>query len=158
MFVVRLTAAAVLTAALLWPATFGTVVPLVGGAADLVLDEGRGRLYLVNTTQSRVEVYAIARRTFLNPVPVDSTPLSAAISRDGASLYVASYDASALNVIDLESLAVKRVSLPAKPEGVAVGSDGRVLISTIGTGTAAALSNVLLLYNPAAQDTNALMT
>ena len=39
-----------------WGATFGTIVPVLGGAADLVLDEGRGRLYLVNTVQNRVEM------------------------------------------------------------------------------------------------------
>ena len=42
-------------------ATFGSVVPLVGGASDLVLlDEARRRLYLANTSQSRIEVYSIA--------------------------------------------------------------------------------------------------
>jgi uncharacterized protein (TIGR03437 family) len=39
------------------------------------------------------------------------------------------------------------VSLPAKPEGVAVGADERVLISTIGTGANNA-ANVLLIYDP----------
>src|SRR5205807_4606224 len=105
-------------------ATFGTVVPLVGGASDLVLDEGRGRLYLVNTSQSRVEVYSIPQRRFLTPIRTDSTPLSAAISRNNRLLYVASYDGSSLNVIDLETLTVtNRVSLPVRPEGVAVGGD-----------------------------------
>jgi len=41
-------------------ATFGTVVPVLGGASDLVLDEGRGRLYLVNTNQNQVEIYSLS--------------------------------------------------------------------------------------------------
>lgn len=157
MVVARLTAVVLFAAALTWSATFGTVVPLVGGAADIVLDEARGRLYLVNTSQTRIEVYSIPQRRFLNTIRTESLPLSAAMSRDGRYLYVAAYDASALNVIDLNTLAVtSRVSLPAKPEGVAVGVDGKVLISTIGTGAGNA-SNVLLTYDPLAQETRSLV-
>ena len=139
-------------------ATFGTSVALVGGASDLVLDDARGRLYLVATSQSRIEVYSLSQRRFLNPIRTDATPIAGAISRDGKFLYVSSYDASSLNVIDLDLLAVVgRISLPARPEGVAVGSDGRVLIATIGTG-ANNLTNVLLVFDPKAQDQQALTT
>lgn len=131
-------------------ATFGTVTPLVGGAADLVLDEARSRLYLVNSSLARVEVYSLQQRRFLNPVSTDITPIAAAMSRNGRFLYVTSYHSSSLNVIDLNSLAaVNKVTLPARPEGVAVGNDERVLITTIGAG-AGNLSNVLLLYDPGA--------
>jgi YVTN family beta-propeller protein len=116
-------------------ATFGTVVPTVGGLLDIVLDEGRNRLYLVNPSYNRIEVYAIAQRRFLTPVAVDRLPISAALSRSGKYLYVTCFDGSSLNVIDLDTMTVsRRVSLPAKPEGVAVGADERVLITTIGTG------------------------
>ncbi|HUS06228.1 MAG TPA: hypothetical protein VMZ52_08030 [Bryobacteraceae bacterium] len=139
-----------------FPATFGTVVPLVGGAADLALDEPRGRLYLVNSSQNRIEVYSIAQRRFLTPIRTDALPLAEAMSRNGRFLYVASYDGSALNVIDLEKLEVSsRVGLPAKPEGVAVGADERVLISTIGSGANSA-TNVLLVFDPAATTSNSL--
>src|SRR5688572_2714758 len=132
MVVARLTALALCATALALPATLGTVVPLVGGAADIVLDETRGRLYLVNTSQTRIEIYSVAQRRFLGTVRTESLPISAALSRDGQFLYVAAHDASALNIIDLNTLAATaRVNLPAKPEGVAVGADGRVLISTI---------------------------
>ncbi len=145
-----------LLATLAYGATFGTVVPLVGGASDLVLDEPRARLYAVNTSQNRVEVYSIPQRRFLAAIRTDALPLSAAMSRDGKSLYVACFDGTALNVIDLETGAVSsRVSLPAKPEGVAVGIDDRVLISTIGTG-ANNLGNVLLVFDPNATDSNSL--
>ena len=131
-------------------ATFGTVVPLLGGAADLVIDDARGRLYLVNTNSSRVEFYSIAQRRFLNPVRTDLHPLSAALSRSGKLLYVTCHDQASLNVIDLDTAAVvKRINLPAKPEGVAVGNDERVLITTIGTGQGNIVNN-LILYDPRA--------
>ena len=127
-------------------------MPLVGGASDLVLDEARGKLYLVNGSQDRIEVYSILQRRFLNPIRTDSLPISAAISQNGKNLYVASHNGSALNVIDLDkSEVVTRISLQAKPEGVAVGGDGRVLITTIGTGPGNA-ANTLLLYDPNAGD------
>ena len=145
---IRIALAILAFASCSFAATFGSVVPLVGGASDLVLDESRGRIYLVNTSQSRIEVYSIAQRRFLTPVRTDATPLSAAISRNNKVLYVASYDGSSLNTIDLETLTIlSRVSLPVRPEGIAVGGDERVLISTIGSG-AGNSQNVLLIYDP----------
>ena len=40
-------------------APFGTVVPLVGHAADIALDESRGQLYIANFTANRIEVMSI---------------------------------------------------------------------------------------------------
>jgi len=137
-------------------ATFGTVIPTVGGLLDIVLDEGRNRLYLVNPSYNRVEVYAIAQRRFLSPVAVDRLPISAALSRSGKFLYVTCFDGTSLNVIDLDTMTVsRRVSLPAKPEGVAVGADERVLITTIGTGPNNQ-AYTLLIYDPAASEGQAI--
>ena len=128
-------------------ATFGRVVPVVGGASDVVLDEGRGRLYLISSLQNQVQIYSIQRQSFLSSIPTDQTPLSAALSRDGKFLYVTCYDSAKLDVIDLDTMVLAtQVSLPARPEGVAVGSDGKVLLSTTGSGTNGA-ANVLLLYD-----------
>lgn len=136
-------------------ATFGTVTPVVGGVVDIVLDAPRQRLYLVGVPD-KVIVYSIAQRRVLSEIRTDSLPLAAAMSRDGKTLYVSAHNASSLNIIDLESLGVTgRVTLPARPEGVAVGGDGQVLITTIGTGQNNAF-NVLLRYNPAATESNAL--
>ncbi len=138
-----------LAAAAATSAPYGTVVPVVGGVSDIVLDDARGRLYMPNTNRNQLEIYSIAQRRLLTAIRTDATPLSAAMSRDGRVLYVTAYDASTLNIIDLNTLAiVGRVALPAKPEGVAVGFDEKVLISTIGTGAGNA-QNVLLLFNPA---------
>jgi uncharacterized protein (TIGR03437 family) len=126
-------------------ATFGKVVPLLGGSSDIVLDETRNQLYLTSSTENYVQVYSIGKQTFLSPIPTDQTPLSAAISRSGTNLYVTCYNSQVLDVINLNTLTVTaQINLPAKPEGVAVGSDERVLISTTGSGA----TDLLLIYNP----------
>ncbi|MDQ2900714.1 MAG: hypothetical protein M3Y07_13090, partial [Acidobacteriota bacterium] len=133
----------------LFPATFGTVVTPKGGAAysDLVLDEPRGRIYLVNSTANRIEVYSIAQRTFLNPIKTDTQPVAAALSRSGKFLYVTAYTSSALDIIDLTAQSLtSRVTIPSSPEGVAVGGDDRVLITTIGS--AGSQNNTLFIYDP----------
>ncbi|HLJ14796.1 MAG TPA: hypothetical protein VKV15_09895, partial [Bryobacteraceae bacterium] len=149
-------AALILLCTPLFAATFGTVVPVIGGASDLVLDESRGRLYLINTAQAQVLVYSIAQKTMLSPIGTDPAPLSAAISRSKKYLYVTASGSAALDIIDLDALAlVNHITLPAQPQGVAVGADERVLISTSGSGAGNA-SNVLLVYDPSATGTSSL--
>jgi len=131
-------------------ATFGTVVAPAGGASysDIVLDEARGRLYLVNTTLSRIDVYNYRTRAFLAAMPTDAQPVSAALSRDGRSLYVTAYQPPILDIVDLTLGQVPgngRIPLPANPEGVAVGADGRVLITAV---PSAGTTNSLLIYDP----------
>ncbi|MGA2721324.1 MAG: hypothetical protein ABSG79_02820 [Bryobacteraceae bacterium] len=70
-----------------WGATFGTVVPHTLSLADLVLDEARKRIYLVDTDSSQVDVYSTASNP---PAPVTTfntrqTPLAIAMSRSGNS-------------------------------------------------------------------------
>ncbi|MGI8990241.1 MAG: hypothetical protein ACR2I2_11765 [Bryobacteraceae bacterium] len=133
----------------MFPATFGTVVTPKGGAAysDLVLDEPRGRIYLVNSTANRIEVYSIAQRAFLNPIKTDTQPVAAALSRSGKSLYVTAYTSSALDIIDLTAQSLtSRITIPSSPEGVAVGGDDRVLITTIGS--TGSQNNTLFVYDP----------
>jgi len=137
-------------------ATFGTVLPVTGTPTDLVLDEARERLYVVNSTQDRIEVYATRQRRFLNPIPTGAMPLAAALARNGRFLYVACYDAASLDVIDLETLGLwRRMSLPASPEGIAVGADERVLITTLGSGSNHS-ENRMLLYDPSAVEAESL--
>ncbi len=128
-------------------ATFGKVTALVGGASDIVLDETRGQLYLTAPVPNQVQVYSTKQAKFLAPIATDQTPLSAALSRDGNTLYVVCYDSSALDIINLATLTLTtQVTLPAKPEGVAVDGAGRLLISTVGSANGTA--NLLLLYDP----------
>ena len=134
-----------------WSATFGTVVAHPQSLADLVLDEARKRIYLVDTYSNQVDVYSTASNppSLVTTINTDATPLAVAMSRSGKSLYVACYTASTLDIFDLTSAAFSKtsVSLGANPEGVAVGYNELVLISTIGTGTGQA---VLTTYTPSA--------
>ena len=112
-----------------------------------MLDELRGRLYLVNSAANRVEIYNIAEKRMAGSITVGTFPLSAAIAMDGSTLYVANTQSTSLSVINLANdQVVATVSLPARPEGVATGIDGRVLITTQGTGTNNLL-NTLLIYD-----------
>ncbi|MBZ2177748.1 MAG: hypothetical protein ACK58M_03650 [Acidobacteriota bacterium] len=137
-------------------ATLGTVINITGGASDLVLDDTRGLLYLVRPAPyNRIDIFSVTQRRVLSSVLTDALPLSAALSRDGNILYVTCHDGSSLNIIDTRAnppAVVQKVSLPAKPEGVAVGADGRVLITTIGSG-AGNLLNTLLIYDASVTDT-----
>ncbi|MBL8176908.1 MAG: hypothetical protein JNK48_19700 [Bryobacterales bacterium] len=131
-------------------ATFGSVTTVVGSVSDIVLDEGRRRLYLINANSNRLEVYSLPPNPIRQTatVALDAYPLSAAMSPDGRFLYVTAHNASSLNIVDLDTLrVVNRASIPARPEGVAVGFDGRVLVTTIGTGVGNS-QNTLLVYDP----------
>jgi hypothetical protein len=67
---------------------------------------------------------------------------------DNNFLYVANGTALTLSVINLQMMAVTQtVTLPATPQGVEVGADGRALVSTVGTGTSTAAVNTLLIYD-----------
>lgn len=128
-------------------ATFGEVISLGGTPSDIVLDEARQRLYLVNMNANRVDVYSYKDKALIGSIRVGTSPMAAAMSPDGAFLYVTNNQAASLSVIDLGSNSViQTIALPARPEGVAVGADGRVLISTQGTGVGN-LQNTLLIYD-----------
>jgi len=128
-------------------ATFGTVVALGGTPSDAIWDETRGRIYLINSAANRVDVFSTTTNTVTKNIRVGSFPLAGALSMDGGYLYVTNTQSASLSVIDLGNDSVlTTVSLPAKPEGVSVGVDGRVLITTQGTGANNAL-NTLLIYD-----------
>src|SRR5208282_3763068 len=117
---VRLVALSGLFGISLHAATFGRVVPLLGGGSDVVLDEPHSRLYLTSAATNQLQVYPLAQNKFLSPITTDSEPLAAAMSRSGQFLYVACYASSVIDVIDLTALAVtNRISLPSQPEGIA---------------------------------------
>ena len=129
-------------------ATFGTIVSLGATPSDLVLDESRGQIYLVNTAGNRIDILNEATNTVTGNIPVGTGPLSAAMSMDNNFLYVTNGTAVTLSVINLQMKAVTQtVTLPATPQGVEVGADGRALVSTVGTGTSTAAVNTLLIYD-----------
>ena len=116
-------------------ATFGEVIPLGGTPSDIVLDELRRRIYIVNDKAARVEIFDIDANRVTGYIGVGNTPLAAAMSMDNAWLYVTNNGSASLSVIDLASGSVAQtVPLPSRPEGVEVGRDGRALVSMVGTG------------------------
>ncbi len=133
-------------------ATFGTAVSKPGGAAysDIALDQARGKLYLVNPAASTVDVYSVTQKTFLASISVPGQPVAEAMSRDGSYLYVTAYASSVLYQINLATASVAAtIAVPYHPQGVAVGADERVLITTVGPGSGTA-TNTLFLYDPSA--------
>ena len=145
-----------LQTAVLSAATFGTVVSKTGGAAysDIALDEARGKLYLVNPAASTIDVYSITQKTFLSSISVPGQPVAEAMSRSGNYLYVTAYASSALYQINLNTdSVVSTITVPYHPQGVGVGADERVLITTVGPGSGTA-TNTLFLFNPAVGGTN----
>jgi len=137
-----------------WPAlcaTFGAVVQHAQPIADLVVDDARKHLYLLNTASNQIDVFSTASNPprLSTTIPTDSncTPLSAALSRSGRYLYVACFSASSLDIVDLSSgsFTTTSLSLAAPPQAVAVGFDEKVLISTSGT---SAGQDILITYDP----------
>jgi uncharacterized protein (TIGR03437 family) len=129
-------------------ATFGTVVAPAGGAsyADIVLDQSRSLIYLVNTATNAIDIYNLKTKVFQTSIQTGTQPVSAALSLDSRYLYVTAYTSAALDVIDLSTdQLINRVALPTFPQGVAVGADGRVLITAVGTGTST--TNTLLIFD-----------
>jgi YVTN family beta-propeller protein len=122
--------------------TFGQVIALGGTPSDVVLDETRQQIYLVNSTKNRVDIFSIATQSVVRSIGVGNGPLAAALSMDARYLYVTNSRSSTLSVIDLGAglQVIQTVTLPAVPEGVAVGLDGRALIGTLGT-------NSLLIFD-----------
>src|SRR5579883_2287288 len=139
-----------------WSATFGTVVAQPGSYSDIVLDESHRQLYLANTGAKRIDVYGLATNPprLVRSISTSGTPYAIALARSSKYLYVASYESASLDVIDLsQNRIVNKVALPAGPEGVAVGGDERVLISTVGTTATTGANtnpgtNTLLVYDP----------
>ena len=155
-------AVAACAANIVFSATFGTVTGPAGGASytDIVLDEARSQLYLVNTANNKIDIYNTRTRTFLPSVAVSTQPLAAALGWpvNGSSryLYVTAYASSLLYQIDLTRTpptVTNRINLPYHPEGVAVGADGRVLVTTVGPGNNVTV-NTLFLYDPNAPATS----
>src|SRR5947209_5479352 len=133
-------------------ATFGDIIKLGGTPSDIVLDESRGRLYLVNSNTGQVDIYSYTNKIIAGSIRVGTTPVAAAISMDGSRLYVSNNGSASVSVIDLGSSQVlQTVSLPANPEGLEVGADGRVLITTEGSSTSTAVQSLYVFDSNATQ-------
>ena len=154
----------VLSVSPLFSATFGTPTGPSGGASysDIVLDEARSQLYLVNSANGKIDIYNIKSKSFATSVSLGSTSqpvaaaLGAAVNGTSRYLYVTAYASSKLFQIDLSKnppAVSTQISLLYNPEGVAVGGDGRVLVTTIGPGNNNS-TNTLFLFDPNATTSN----
>lgn len=113
-------------------ATFGQIINLGYTPSDVVLDESRGMLYVVNTNGNRVDVVNATTQKVAQSILVGKSPLAAAMSMDNTTLYVTNSGSSTVSIVDLKFDSVtSTVALPAVPQGVAVGGDGRALVSTL---------------------------
>ncbi len=81
----------------------GTIVPLRGLGADMLLDEQRRRLYIADFMNDQIEVFSIPDQRFLPPVRVGNQPRSMAMV-GSSTLVVANSGAEAVSVVDLETL------------------------------------------------------
>lgn len=105
-------------------ASFGTVVPVVGSASDIALDESRGNLYIANFTANRIDVLSTADNTVHSSINLLKIPASMALSPDSRYLAVTNYGPNALNgttitLIDLTSNSQQNFSTGNPPLGVA---------------------------------------
>jgi len=99
----------------------GTMIPVDIGATatgltDMVADAPRQRLYIANPALNRLEIFDIAKRQFLTPIPVGQLPKSMAFGSDGNTLYVANAGGENLSIVDLtQGKVIGRVRFPAIP-------------------------------------------
>jgi uncharacterized protein (TIGR03437 family) len=132
--------AAALTSAA-WPAraaTFGTVVPIAGQAADIALDQSRGLLYVANFTANRIDVMSTTDYSIRSSMNVAPQPVALAISFDSQFLLIAHYGnftapetgQNLVTLINLNSNTQQTFSTGDPPLGVAFTSDGYGFIVT----------------------------
>src|SRR5437764_7326949 len=66
--------------------TFGQIINLGYTPSDVVLDESRGMLYVVNTNSNRIDVVSTSTQKVVRSMLVGTTPLAAAMSPDNSTL------------------------------------------------------------------------
>src|ERR1035441_5242027 len=90
--------------------TFGQIINLGYTPSDVVLDESRSVLYLVNTNSNRIDVISTSTQKLVRSILVGTTPLAAAMSTDNTTLYVTNSGVSTVSIIDLTKNAVSQRS------------------------------------------------
>ncbi len=122
--------AAVWVPVLLPAANIGSVVSVIGQATDLVYDSQRNQVYISNLTQNRIEVYSVSQARLLNPINIGNSPAGLAISADNSTLYVANNVANgSVTLVNLTTQALADdIPVNARPDSLAVGNDGNVLV------------------------------
>jgi uncharacterized protein (TIGR03437 family) len=154
---ILLIASVAMMAASVRAATFGTVVPIGGEAADIALDPTRGVLYIANFTANRIDVMTLSNNTVQTSINVPNQPSSISISPDAHWLLVANYgnntsgsSTNALTLIDLTNAnAMQTFTLSNPPLSVAFGLDDNALVVTTGE---------FIIFNPSVGTTTLIET
>lgn len=123
------------------PDQIGTVFPLEGFLTDILVDDARERVYLVNSSKNQLEVFSTARQEFLPAVALGSIPKSVAFSQDKKRLYVTHLGTEHLLVLDAETL--QQTSLVRIPHPTP-GSAGATQIGTHPFSAAEGANDVIL--------------
>ncbi len=119
--------------------SFAHRIPVFGDPRDLVVDPVDNRVYVSNAARNRIEVFDIATRTLLNPIPVGSTPVGIDISEGPLrQLVVCTNGSEFIQLIDLPpnpptitSIQVTGGNVPhRRPFDTAVAANGRALFSS----------------------------
>lgn len=94
-------------------------------ARGVAVDGMRRRAYVARADQGAVVVFDLAAGTVAATVAVGGEPFAAALTPDGALLYLPDHAAGEVVVLDTSALAVvDRIAVDAAPNAVAIISDG----------------------------------
>lgn len=135
-------------------ATFGTVIPIGGQAADIALDESRSSLYIANLTANRIDVLSTQTNTITRSIAVAAQPASLALSPDGNYLVVTHFSnfatpQNSVTVINLADSSRRTFGMGSTPLAVAFGLDDQAFLVT---------TSEFLLLDPVSGQTRTLET
>jgi uncharacterized protein (TIGR03437 family) len=114
------------------------VVPIIGQASDIALDQSRGVLYVANFTANRIDVMSTADYSIHSSMNVAPQPAALAISFDSQFLLIAHYgnftapetSQNLVTLINLNNNTRQTFATGDPPLGVAFAADGEALIVT----------------------------
>jgi uncharacterized protein (TIGR03437 family) len=82
----------------------GTIFPINGVAADMLMDTPRQRIYIANYTQDQIEVFSLPNQAFLSPIRVGNRP-RAMVMTDPSTLVVLNSGGENISIVDLNAMA-----------------------------------------------------
>ena len=108
--------------------TIGTVIAVVGQVTDLLHDPARAVVYLANPTRNQVDIYSVTQRRLTGSITAGIQPGSLALSPNGNTLYIANLGSLSISAVDLATQISREYLLGSRPDAIAVGRDGIVVI------------------------------
>lgn len=122
------------------PSPFFVEIP--GELKAVVIDAACEYVYVANRLSNRIEVVSVRTGAWQQSIAVGNRPVALDISLDGRLLYVANAEEGAVSVVDLTvRKEVRKIAVPQsnpiypdRPMALAVAANGKVLMSTYGSG------------------------